>query len=311
LSLRQIEAFKAMIEMGSSARAADVLNISQPAMSKLLAHLEEDTGLKLFDRAGGRLRPTDRATRLYAEVDRVFAGLHLVERAVELIKREDQGHLVIGVMPALSGAIVQRVLMRFRHTYPNVYLSVMARSSLFIAERLRSRQIDVGLINADIEDADIVAEPLAGHPLMCILPPHHPLAARAILTPEDIGGEPMISFERTSYTGHFIEAAFAAIGFQPNVVIEATTAFTIGELVAAGAGIALVHPVHVHGIRERVALRPFLPEIAFNLVVCRRHDVRSPELVEAIIEVIRTEIGATIAEVLQSPGAEPATSRQS
>jgi DNA-binding transcriptional LysR family regulator len=57
INLRQVEAFKAVIEYGTVSRAAEMLNVSQPAMSKLIAHLEEDTGLRLFDRLKGRLAP--------------------------------------------------------------------------------------------------------------------------------------------------------------------------------------------------------------------------------------------------------------
>ena len=72
-------------------------------MSKLIAHLEEDTGLKLFDRVKGRLAPTARGMRLYEEIDRIFDGIRQVENAIDTIRREEEGQLLIGVMPALSG----------------------------------------------------------------------------------------------------------------------------------------------------------------------------------------------------------------
>ena len=75
INLRQIEAFKGVIENGTVSRASQLLNISQPAMSKLIAHLEADTGLRLFDRVKGRLAPTEHAMRLYEEVGRIFAGV--------------------------------------------------------------------------------------------------------------------------------------------------------------------------------------------------------------------------------------------
>jgi hypothetical protein len=74
LNLRQIEAFKAVIEFGTVSRAAEVLNVSQPAVSKLLTHLEAATGLKLFDRRQGRLATTPQGMRLYEEIERIFAG---------------------------------------------------------------------------------------------------------------------------------------------------------------------------------------------------------------------------------------------
>ena len=75
LNLRQVEAFKAVIEYGTVSRAAEMMNVSQPATSKLIAHLEEDTGLRLFDRVKGRLVPTRHGMRLFEEIDRIFAGV--------------------------------------------------------------------------------------------------------------------------------------------------------------------------------------------------------------------------------------------
>src|SRR3954454_15854910 len=113
INLRQVEAFKAVIEYGTVSRAAEMMNVSQPAMSKLIAHLEEDTGLRLFDRLKGRLAPTRRGMRLYEEIDRIFAGVRQVENAVEAIRREEQGQLLVGVMPALSRSFIQQATMGF------------------------------------------------------------------------------------------------------------------------------------------------------------------------------------------------------
>ena len=129
LNLRQIEAFKAVIENGTVSRAALVLSISQPAMSKLIAHLEGDTGLRLFNRLKGRLAPTEQAMRLYDEIDRIFAGVHQVANAVDAIRREEQGRLAIGVMPALAGSFVQRATTGFLKSRPNVFCSVQSLSS--------------------------------------------------------------------------------------------------------------------------------------------------------------------------------------
>ena len=93
ITLRQVEAFKAVIEHGTVSRAAEIMHVSQPAMSKLIAHLEEDTGLTLFDRLKGRLAPTQRGMRLYEEIDRIFAGLRQVENAIDTIRRDQQRRL--------------------------------------------------------------------------------------------------------------------------------------------------------------------------------------------------------------------------
>ncbi|KCV10458.1 transcriptional regulator, LysR family [Bordetella holmesii 04P3421] len=148
LNLRQIEAFKAVIEHGTVSQAATVLGVSQPAVSKLLTHLEADSGLKLFDRVRGKLAPTTQGMRLYREIDRVFNGLRQVEQAVESIRRAEQRTLNVGVLPALAAPFIRRVTMQFLARHPDVRVSIQSRGSLFLADWLATRHIDVALLGA-------------------------------------------------------------------------------------------------------------------------------------------------------------------
>ena len=287
LNLRQIEAFKAVIENGTVSRAASVLNISQPAMSKLIAHLEADTGLKLFDRVKGRLAPTVRGMRLYEEVDRIFTGVRQVENAVDVIRREQQGQLLVGVMPALAGSFIQQATMGFLKGRSNVFCSVQSRSSQWIAEWLVSRKLDVGLISSRIENPYIETEPLMEHPLVCIMPPGHRLARKTRIRPDDLDGEPFISFDPESYTGQRIAPVFAAHKVRVNTVLIASIAPTVCEFVAAGLGVSLEHPLMVSGMQDRLSVRRFQPAISLDFQLCRGRDSRNTDLVEAFVRETR------------------------
>src|SRR3546814_162603 len=199
-NLRQIEAFKAVIETGTVSRAAELLRSSQPAASKLLTHLEEDTGLQLFDRRRGRLVPTERGMRLYEEIDRIFAGVKQVERAVESIRREEHDRLLIGVMPGLAGPFISRAVVGFLKRHPKAYVSVAARSSQFVADWLLARQLDVGIISMRIDHRHFEAEPLISLPLVCVMPIGHRLAKKKRITPRDLVKEDFIAFGEGSHT---------------------------------------------------------------------------------------------------------------
>jgi DNA-binding transcriptional LysR family regulator len=287
LNLRQVEAFKAFIESGTVSRAADILRVSQPAVSKLLVHLEEDTGLKLFDRVKGRLVPTKRAIRLYEEVDRIFAGIRQIEGAVDFIRREDQGRLVVGVLPALSGTFIQRSTMGFLREFPDVYVSIHARSSQFISDWLTSRQLDVGLISPRAGNPYIDAEPLLEHPLVCIMPPQHPLAEKRVIEPADLDGEAFISFAPDSYSGQQITALFEAYKVRIKTMLDATVAPTVCEFVAAGLGVSLVHPLFADGMGARIVMRRFEPPVLFHFLMCKARETRNVSLVRGFTEEMR------------------------
>ena len=169
INLRQVEAFKAVIENGTVSRAAEILHVSQPAMSKLIAHLEFDTGLKLFDRHKGRLAPTENGIRLYNEIDRIFAGLRQVENAVDAIRREEQGRISIGVLPALAGSFIQRATTSFLRDRTNVFCSVHSRSSWEIVDWVVARKFDVGLVDGGFKNPYVTLEPLMEQPMVCVM----------------------------------------------------------------------------------------------------------------------------------------------
>lgn len=288
LNLRQIEAFKAVIENGTVSRGAELLNISQPAMSKLIAHLEFDTGLKLFDRLKGRLAPTEHAMRLYGEVERIFAGVRQVENAVDAIRREEQGRLAIGVMAALAGSFIQRATTSFLEQRSNVFCTVQQMSSQWIVDWLIARKLDVGLVSAGIENPYVTHEPLMEHSLVCIMPPDHPLTLKTEIEPADLNQTAFVSFAPDTYIGHKVETVLDKHRASPNVVLVGNVAPIICEFVAGGLGVALVHPLMISGLEHRIAVRRFEPEILFNFQLCRSADSRNAQLVDEFAQELLT-----------------------
>ncbi len=287
LNLRQIEAFKAVIEHGTVSRAASILNVSQPAMSKLIAHLEADADLRLFDRVKGRLAATERGMRFYHEIDRIFSGVQQIENAVDAIRREEQGRLTVGVLPALSGRFVQEATMGFLKRHNNVFCSIESRSSQWLAEQLVTRKLDVALVSSRIDNPYIISELLLRHPLVCIMPPGHRLTAKRVIGPADLDDTPFVSFDRESFTGQRVDSLVATHQTRSNIALVATVAPTLCEFVAAGLGVSLVHPLMISGFQNRLVVRRFEPEIPFDFQLCRSRETRNAHLVEDYLQETR------------------------
>ncbi len=299
LTLRQIEGFKAMIEVGSVSGAALMMNISQPAMSQLIAHLEADTGLKLFDRLKGRLAPTKHAMRLHDEVGRIFAGVRQVENAVESIRREEQGLLAIGAMPALSGSFVERATNAFLKDRRNVFCSVQSLSSSLTIDWLIARRLDVGLISRGINNPYVTSEPLMEYPLVCIMPRDHPLAAKSHVEPMDLDQIPFVAFNPDTYEGHLVEEMLDSYHVKTQVVLVTNAAPTLCQFVASGLGVSLVQPFEVIGFEHRIVVRRFEPEVLFfNFQLCRIGDGRNNDLVEAFAQEVRVTAAQISRELL-------------
>jgi len=289
LNLRQIEAFKAVVEAGTVNRAADVLCISQPAVSKLIAGLERAVGFALFDRVRGRLVATAEGMALYEEVYRTFLGIASIGRAAEAIRTQRQGHVAIGVMPALSTGFIQRVLARFLAGRPEVRVSIHARSSQFIVDGLANRQLDLGLVAGLPEHPLLRCEPLVRRDAVCIVPAGHRLAAAAAVRAEDLAGEPFVSLGEGSATRRRIDELFAGLGIERQLRVEASSAQTLAGLVAEGLGVSLIHPLFLEDRHGRVAAKPFRPAVPMELGLGMPHDGPKTGLAAALAaEIHRT-----------------------
>ncbi|MVA27813.1 LysR substrate-binding domain-containing protein (plasmid) [Agrobacterium vitis] len=285
-SLRQLEALMAVIESGTVSVAAAILRISQPAASKLIQDLEADTGLKLFERKSGRLVPTGRGMRLYEEVERIFGGVHQLARAVEAIRRDEHGHLLIGAMPALSGSFITRVISSFKIWHPDVFVSIEARSSRFLTEAVLLRRLDLALVISGLEHPSMVVERMHCSAAVAALPLGHKLAEKAELCPDDLKDEPFIAFAPTGTMRTKVDAAFEQYSITPRIVIEATTAPNVAELVAAGLGVTVADPLAIEFVADRIITRPFRPTIDFGYGIIRPTRARNSSLVADFIEEI-------------------------
>lgn len=293
INLRQVEAFRAVIENGTVSSAAAVLNVTQPAVSKLVSNLESDTGLRLFDRTKGKLSPTVHGMRLYEEVDRIFAGLHQIERAVESVRREERGHLLVGVLPALSGRFIQRATTKFLEREKGVFVSLVVKGSPGLADWLVTRQIDVGILNARVEHPYLETTQFLPQEIVCILPLGHQLSEKATIKPSDLHGQDFVGFDKSVELRRATDAVMLEHGARPNFLLEASTAPTVCEFVAGGIGVSLVHPLMAETVQGRVAIRRFEPALVNHFLLARTQKARNAGLLDSFVKCAN-EVGAEI-----------------
>ncbi|MVA27094.1 LysR substrate-binding domain-containing protein (plasmid) [Agrobacterium vitis] len=286
-SLRQLEALLAVVETGTVSKAADLLRVSQPAVSKRIQDLEAETGLQLFERQGRRLVATDQGMRLYEEVDRVLGGVHQLARSVEAIHREVHGRLVLGVLPALGGRFISRILRSFHAQHPKVFVSVEAQSSQFLTEAVLLRRLDVAIVSTSVEHPSITAEMLRSPAAVAILPPGHRLEEAAQLNPADLIHEPFVAFSSTGIMRRKVDRAFEGQGVTPQVAFEATNAANVGEMVAAGLGVSIVDPLSVEFLDGRIIRKPFSPIVDQDYTILKPLRARKSAIVADFVEHVR------------------------
>ena len=145
MRLRHIEVFQAIRQTGSVSAAAQLLHVSQPAVSKVLQHAEQRLGFPLFLRVRGKLQPTPEALLLEREVDKVTESLQGVQRLAQSLRREPGQRLRIGSTPALALSLLPPVISEWTRRYPDINCELASAHSRELVQNLLMRELDVAL----------------------------------------------------------------------------------------------------------------------------------------------------------------------
>jgi DNA-binding transcriptional LysR family regulator len=268
MNFRQIEAFKTVMASGTTTRAAEILRVSQPAISRLLADLERATRLKLFDRNRGRIRPTAEGHAFYQEVRRAFIGLEQLHFAAENIRSFASGTVRVASLPVLGHAFLPRIVGAFCKEHPGLSVLLHIRSSEAVKDLVASGQFDLGFAADEIDRAGVRARIFSAPDAVGILPAGHALAEKAVLTPEDLADQRFVSLASEDAARARIDRLFEAAKFRRRMVVETQYSVTICNLVRSGAGVALINPMALEGLDPTgLVIRPFHPPVQFRTLL--------------------------------------------
>ena len=263
MTLRQLEVFHAIMKAGSVTGAARNLHVSQPAISAVLKHTEQQLKMKLFERITGRLQATPEAMALLPDVNDIFGRIDTLKRMTQEMYDGRSGRVVIATSPTLVNAFLPRALGLFRQKNPSVFVSIVSLPTPLAIDRVARREADLGLVYAPVLDSGVDSEELATTEIACVIDKSHPLAKKREITAADLAGESVISLGATTTLGMLIEAYSRKAGVAPPVVsIEASSSLMACLLVGEGAGVALVDSAaFAAGALKDLVLRAFRPHI--------------------------------------------------
>jgi DNA-binding transcriptional LysR family regulator len=266
LNPRQIEAFRTVIVAGGITAAARALNVTQPAVTRLIHDLQYTLGLTLFVRRGSRLVPTAEALSLYREVERQFVGLERIESAARNLREGRAGSLRVASLPAFSVGFLPRLVGRYLGQRPDLEIALYGSISSQVADWVASGFCELGFAQLPLEFPGIEIEMLPRRAAVAVVPSNHRLAGKTVLTPKDLAGESFVSLEQSTQLRYRIDALFSAEGIPCKTQIETPLSMIACGLISAGAGVSLVDPYTAEEFRGRgVEIRPFRPEIMLDI----------------------------------------------
>jgi DNA-binding transcriptional LysR family regulator len=242
VELRQLRSFVAVAEELHFRRAADRLHLAQPSVSQQVRTLEDELGVRLFDRdRRGVALTAAGATLLEDARDLLARSARAAERARE-VGAGSRGRLRLSLTRSLTGGLAGEIVEAFRERYPEVSLELSVGYTSLHAEQLRHGLIDVAFVRPPLLDAALEEHELAREPLVCVLPTGHRLARRRVVARDDLLGEPLVFWPREHGPGPWEQMLGAVYGDgrRPAVARTEPEEERLVSAVAEGAGVSFI-----------------------------------------------------------------------
>lgn len=240
LSGRQLDVFVAVMTEGSVTAAAKRMNVSQPAVSRMLERFEIEAGFKAFERRKGKLQPTPEAVIFFAEVQHVYQGLTYLDDVARELGGGRRGHLRIAVFPAFAEGWIGQRVAQYVAGRKDVLTSIIPMSSANIADAVSRQTVDIGVSLRMTDRPGIVSEEICDSEMVCIIPANHRLSRSVKINPEDLAGENFISLASSVNERTQVDAVFESLGTDRTVVAFTPWASSACHLVANNMGVSIM-----------------------------------------------------------------------
>jgi DNA-binding transcriptional LysR family regulator len=290
-SMRHIEVFRAVMLTRSMTGAADMLFVSQSAVSKIVREFEDELGFPLFTRGKGGANPTPEAVALYAEVERAFVGLDRISRTAERIRSRRHGQLRIVAMAALTTVFLPRVIRCFNEQCPEVSISLETYNSAEVVGLVATGLFDIGYAMTPIDTHQVVTSEVMHLDCVCLLPAGHRLAGKRVVRAKDFEGERFVSLANGNTTRLKTDALFKNENVEREMVLDASWSASVSGLVAEGLGVAIVEPFSAELARRAgCQVRNLAQKIEFSFAELRPPHASQNELANIFGQHFRREL---------------------
>lgn len=278
MTLRHLHIFVTVFQAGGITRAALMLHVSQPSVSLAIRELEQHYGVRLFERTGRSIVPTECGKAFYGY------ALHIVSLFRDMEKKmtdwDETGTLRIGTSITIGTHVLPSLLTACRERFPGIHAEVVIHNSATIERFATDNSIDIGLIENAPQHPDIRCRPFRKDRLCGIAPPDHPLAGRNDVTIAELASQPLLLREKGSGGREILDACFSLEQLHVRPLWESVSNQAIIRGVAAGLGVSVLPCLLVQKDVQEGCVAPFnlqpTLERDFNIICHKRKYLTAP-----------------------------------
>ncbi len=291
MRLRHIEIFHAVYTCGSITAAARLLNVSQPSVSKVLAHAESQLGYPLFERHKGKIIPTREADYLIDHVVGAYQHIEEIRRIAQNLTAADSGRIRFASTPAFGVDFVPALIARYLETYPKTRFDIETLHHQQIARAIKEHRIDLGLAFAPNQHTNLQIEKLATARFMIVASNDIHLDPSQPVSLEQLADFPMIQLSERGPLGKLLTQHFHALKIDPPTIATVETYQMAKALAARGVGVCLVDEITARS-SEHLETQCFEldPPIEFEVVAMFAQAAPLPLVTQRFYDALRSGI---------------------
>ncbi len=258
MNLRQMEVFRAVMLTGGVGGAAQLLHVSQPAISKVLAQAQKQAGFALFERVKGRLLPTPEGQQLHQEIDALWRGVERVRDVSRSLAEPQTGTLRLAVSASLASFLVPRTVALLCERFPRLKSRMEILIAPIMVDALLDSSVDLGVALQPNEHPNLEPVQAWRCAFACVMPEDHRLAHLDTVRPADLRGERIITSDPNTPYGQALMRAYGREAARLNLDLSVRSSTSACWYAQAGAGVAVVDRTVTAGQSFRgLAVRPF------------------------------------------------------
>lgn len=291
ITLRHLEAFRAIMVRKTVTGAADKLGVSQPVVTNLLAELEKRIGIELFQRIKGKLIATPEASFLLEDVHQALLRIERIANAADNMQALHLPHLDIAAAPAIALSLLPQTIYEFNKVYSDTHIAMHMHSSQTVMEMTQKERCDLGFVMLPMYTKHHHAELLLTAKMVCVIPSQHRLSTKSVIVPSDLENENFISHPALLDIRTQIDSIFLSHKVRRKLHIETQISLAMIKLVEVGAGISIIDPLTACAYKsDLIKFIPFQPAIlnSYSILISPRRT--SPLILKPFIDYAKEEI---------------------
>ncbi|WP_448195949.1 LysR family transcriptional regulator [Raoultella planticola] len=288
MKLRHLEIFHAVMTCGTLSRAAESLNISQPAASKALKNAEQKLGFKLFQRVRGKLLPSSEALMLFEKAQNIYQDLDNLRLLADNLARDPRAKMSLGCLPSLGLSLVPELVTDFYQQNANLVMTLTTEHTETLVKKLDLREIDLALTLQPVQQGEITSTAIAEVPLVYIDRDYR----QGEVAIEEIDQQRWIS-----PGPHSLSAAIATRRDFSTTRLNVQTYYMATEFVKRGMGCSITDIFSARHNLAPAMIHPIAPPMMITLCLLRRADVSLSPISQKFVDFLCTRLRQQLQEI--------------